>query len=259
MKKYLSLSLLLSISINAFSAEKITLVADVWPPYSGDAGKSEGFMVELTKEIFSDAGIEVIYLNKPWERAVKDVIEGKIDGAVGSNNRDIPAEHVILPYEEQAIESFDFFTHKDSTWEYKGLDSLNGNSVAITAGYTFGEVLDKKLAELKSEGKLFTITGENPLFTAINLLEKKRVNIYIDNKFVVHYSLKLLKKEATTLRHAGNQKSLDPRLYVAFSKKRPNSAKYAEILAKGTKNLRKSGKLKIILDKYGVQDWKKFP
>lgn len=44
---------------------------------------------------------------------------------------------------------------------------------------------------------------------------------------------------------------------IAFSPALPQSEKYAEILSAGIAELRKSGELKQILSKYGLEDWKK--
>ncbi|MNT92496.1 hypothetical protein D3C72_2337940 [compost metagenome] len=47
----------------------------------------------------------------------------------------------------------------------------------------------------------------------------------------------------------------DPFLYVSFSPANPKSPQYAALITKGISELRQSGELKKILDKYGVLDW----
>ena len=45
--------------------------------------------------------------------------------------------------------------------------------------------------------------------------------------------------------------------YIAFSPVLPKSEEYAQILSNGMIELRKTGKLEKILNKYGLTDWKK--
>jgi ABC-type amino acid transport substrate-binding protein len=45
-------------------------------------------------------------------------------------------------------------------------------------------------------------------------------------------------------------------LFVAFSPGKDSSKKYSEQFSAGIADLRKSGKLKQILDRYNVKDWK---
>jgi polar amino acid transport system substrate-binding protein len=46
-------------------------------------------------------------------------------------------------------------------------------------------------------------------------------------------------------------------LFIAFSPKEPKAKIYANILAKETKEMRKSGELKKILATYNLTDWQK--
>jgi polar amino acid transport system substrate-binding protein len=45
-------------------------------------------------------------------------------------------------------------------------------------------------------------------------------------------------------------------IYIAFSPSKQGSADYARILSEGIIELRKTGELQVILNKYGLQDWK---
>ena len=56
--------------------------------------------------------------------------------------------------------------------------------------------------------------------------------------------------------HAGSASESIP-LYVAFSPSNPKSETYAKIVSDGVEKLRKSGALKSIMNRYGLEDWKK--
>ena len=46
------------------------------------------------------------------------------------------------------------------------------------------------------------------------------------------------------------------KIYLAFSPKNPKSKSYARLISKGIIEMRASGDLQKILDKYGMRDWK---
>ena len=45
-------------------------------------------------------------------------------------------------------------------------------------------------------------------------------------------------------------------IYIAFSPKRADSQRYARMLSEGVVQLRRTGRLAVILSKYGLKDWK---
>ena len=57
------------------------------------------------------------------------------------------------------------------------------------------------------------------------------------------------------VRMAGNLKSSED-LYLAVSEAHPNARRLTKIISKGIVTLRKTARLKEILSKYGVSDWK---
>lgn len=67
MSKWLpSLALLLAVVLQCARAETITIVADPWCPYNCEPGSDEpGFMVEIARRVFAEAGIEVRYETVP--------------------------------------------------------------------------------------------------------------------------------------------------------------------------------------------------
>ena len=54
---------------------------------------------------------------------------------------------------------------------------------------------------------------------------------------------------------AGDVDHMDE-IFMAFSPAKDSSKKYSQIFDEGLVELRKSGKLQEILDRYGVKDWK---
>ena len=84
----------------------------------------------------------------------------------------------------------------------------------------------------------------------------KRLDGVVVNPNVFNYILKDMPEFKNHFKIVSKNVANDPDLFVAFSPINPNSKKYTQLISDGMSNLRKSGKLKTILSKYGVSDWK---
>ena len=87
------------------------------------------------------------------------------------------------------------------------------------------------------------------------MMLKDRIDALLDDRVVLQYTLKRM-KQTELFTEAGMPEDANP-VYIAFSPAKPESKKYAEILVKGIEELRKSGELDKIMDKYGMKDWEK--
>ncbi len=88
------------------------------------------------------------------------------------------------------------------------------------------------------------------------MTEAKRLDGFIENPLVLEYNLKLMKKNIKKFKAVGPNLANDPDLFISFAPGHPKSKEYAKILDLGMVEMRKSGRLKAILAKYGLQDWK---
>ena len=95
-------------------------------------------------------------------------------------------------------------------------------------------------------------TGERPLLLNVKKLRELRVDTVIENVHVMDYSLR--KYRITGVRLAGCDASTP--IYMAISPAREDAAKIASSMAQGIRKLRKTGRMREILAKYGLSDWK---
>jgi polar amino acid transport system substrate-binding protein len=249
MKKFFSLFVVLAMFsvVSPLHADTITLVADPWIPYTGEEGGEEaGFMIEFAVKVLEKAGHSVVYKNVPWDQAVEETRKGKYNAIVGAYKEDAP--DFIFPENEQGLGSNSFFVSTGNPWKYSGVESLKGKKIGIMSGYSYGEVMDKffkgnpdvvaesdlvKLLEKLSEGKIDTIIEDN--------------NVFMDA------AMKNYMDEDVAEAGSVGEHNL---IYVAFSPADSKSKGYADVLSKGMVELRQSGTLKTILEKYGLEDWK---
>ena len=230
----------------------ITLRTDTWCPYACDPkSKKPGFMIEIAKEAFKKAGHIVQYENMNWPRAVADVKSGKYDGLVACSKADVP--DFIFPNVPTGMTTTYIYTLKDSNWTYRNRDSLKNKKIGIINNYTYGDEIDKLINEKNSSLK--SVSGEDPLLRLIQMTISKRLDGFIENPLVLDYTLNKIKKDKGIFSIASMDFSINPQLFIAFSPTNPKSKEYAKILDDGVIELRKSGRLKEILSKYGLSDW----
>ena len=100
-------------------AETITIVADEWPPFNGKPqSNAEGYMVDVVRTVFNARGIEVIYQNVPWKRAIRGTLSGKYNAAIGASKND--GDGLIFPEEELARNVLAFYVKKGNPWRFEG-------------------------------------------------------------------------------------------------------------------------------------------
>lgn len=253
MRKFLLLSIF---SANFLLADVITLRADEWCPYNCQPdSQNPGFVVEIAKEVFSKAGHTVEYKLLPWKRTLQQVIDGTYVGAIGTGATDAKERGLIIPSVEQGYSGNVFVTKKENPWKYEGVESLASVKIGIISGYSYGEKIDKYIESAKDKPDMVQIvSGDDALTINLKKLDAGKIDVVIDDKAVLMLKIRELGMQ-DKIKIAGEDEAAP--IYIGFSPKNPKSKEYAELLAKGTEELRKSGKLKEILAKYGLEDWKK--
>lgn len=234
-------------------ADVITLRADEWCPYNcAEDSDKPGYGIELAKEIFAKAGHTVEYKTMAWARALEEGRKGSIVAVIGADKTE--ASDFVFPNQPVAVIDNTFVVKKGNAWKYAGPASLEKLKLGAIQGYSYvGEVGTYMTANAKNAARVDMVGGDNALEMNLKKLAAGRVDATVDAKPVLAY--KLLKLNlADKVEFAG---SVDPsEIYIAFSPANPKSKDYAAILEKGIADLRASGRLKQILDGYGVTDWK---
>lgn len=247
-----SFALWLFMSVAAFGADSIKLRADAWMPYNGDPKDAKpGFSLEIARAALEPHGVSIDYQIMPWARAVKDLESGEIDALIGALGDEMPG--MFMPSESVGQVTTEAITLAGSNWTYTGLASLDAVKVGFTRGYTYADDIDKYLAA-NAKKNVMEVGGDGPLVQARALLERKRIDAFIEGEQVFLWGLT---PEQKALYKIGGQVVPAKDIFVAFSPKAANGKRWADLLSKGIADLRATGKLKEILAKYGMSDWKK--
>ena len=270
MKKYLFLLGFNLIFVSLFSAaqaedaadtstsgKEISIVADEWCPYNCKPdSENPGFMIEIAKQIFEPKGIKINYQVMPWERAIEQTRKGSFNAIVGAGVGDAP--DFIYPAEPIGYTSNVFYVKSDSSWKFEDIESLKTVSLGVIDGYTYETKLDEYIvANANNPLKIQAVSGETGLDQNFKKLTKGRIDVYLENmnvaqKYIADNNL------WGKFKVAGQIQSDDVKqhyLYIAFSPVNAESAGFAKTLSEGVVELRNSGKLKDILNKYNLRDW----
>lgn len=250
--RYFACLLLIIVSPFITVAKTITLVADEWYPVNGDPKSDKpGYMIEIAKEIFKEKGYEVIYKIKPWERSILETRLGKEDCVVGAAKEDAP--DFIFPSASFGHLDIGFYTHQSSPWVYEGIESLKQKALGAMSGYSYDDgELDAYIQDNQKTPKIQLEFGNNGLDKLIKLLQHQRIDIIIETPAIMDSKIK--EQQIQDIKLSGKL-GLDRSMYIACTPVKDTTDQYIKWLDEGLTTLRQNGRLKTILDKYGLKDW----
>ena len=239
-----------------FSDSLITLnvLSDVWYPYCGESGtKNEGYIINILRVIFEKEGYRINYQNRPWARCIEEVRAGSAHALAGCTYEEV--KEFEIPTENIGYYTNVFFVLDNSKFVFNGISSLLGERLGIIQNYGYAPSINTYADTLTNQENLVFSRGENPLGSMILGLLAERVSVVKKKKITFLYTSKLMGYKENTFKEVGALNDVYD-LLVAFSPNKPESKKLRQIFDKRIKEMRKSGELKLILDKYQIPDWK---
>lgn len=242
------------------AADTLQVTLDDYCPYyckddsSGEARLAEqpGFVVEILQYAFGSGPDAIEYRFHPWERGLLDVSQGKLDALIMAARSEAP--ELIYPQQEQARSEGCYYTRRDSTWRYQGIDSLRQPRLTLINGFAYSEPLNSYLTATGRAGNVSYVYGGKPLLRILQMIEIGRTDVTMDDATVVDHLLLVAGLQDSIKKAGCSPNRID--FYVGFSPKNPLSAARAERLSNAMTELRRTGQLQQILARYGVTDWK---
>lgn len=234
----------------AAQADTVVIRADHWYPMNGNPGDTNpGFMIEIAQRTLAQAGHTVDYDLMPWERALHSAENGVIDCVVGAYQSDAP--NLLFPENSQGVDITGTFVKKGSPWRYSDLDALKSVQIGAISGYSYGDDLDAFIQQNPQNVQL--LSGDTALEQNIRKLLSGRIDMILESPAVLNAKLKTLNLQGQ-VEFAGAVGKPE-NLYIACTPKKASSHAYIKLISDGTQQLRQSGELKKILEKYGLSDW----
>lgn len=244
------LMLVASVSLRA---ETLVIAADIWCPINCATNTEQpGIFVELTREIFAESGIDVHYETRNWARVLQQVRSGEVNAAIGAGHEDAP--DFLFTQTPVALSRNCFYTLSDSQWRFSGVESLQGVRLGVINDYSYGEALNAYVAAQRSdrEGRVQVASGDRALALNLSKLRHRRIDVMIENTWVVQHQLREQGVEEG-LREAGCRQP-DMPIYLAFSPALKTSVEHVRIFEQGLRRYRESGRLAALLQRYGVSE-----
>lgn len=233
----------------AESDKRIVVVADPWCPHNCKAGATqEGYMVDIAREALAEAGYTLEYQNLTWIRALRMTRRGQFHAVVGAFRTDAP--DFVFPDVAQGRASISLFTHPDNDWTYKGITSLEGQTLLTINGYSYTAELDDYIDRNRdNRQRIWILSGPALLKRALSLLEKDRADVFAEDDYVMAWAIRN-DPDIDQPRRAGQVG--ETLSYLAFSPAIENSPELARILSEGTQKLIENGRMDAILKSYGL-------
>ena len=246
--------ILLVIGATPALADTISIRADVWCPYNCNPDdKKPGYGIEIVKTIFENAGHRIDYANMNWADSIARTRKREFTAIIGATNHDAP--DFIFPNEPIGMSSITYAIRIDDKSIIHSVNDLKDKLLGVIDAYSYNPSVDTYIANSRLDAKKIHVSaGDDALETNINLLLNKKLDVVCDDTNVLFY--KTNKMSVFSKLKMGRDKGNLTKIYLAFSPSHPKAKAYAALLDKGIIELRSNGKLKLILQKYGLSDWK---
>lgn len=162
----------------------LTVVADEWPPFSGENLVGNGMSPDIIVHVLRRAGYQAKVSIVPWARIMHGVRTGKADfDVIGSLFYD-PELDGSIAYSESYIETDVKFVRRIGTdTDFDGLASLRPYSIAVGDGFLYEEQFDK--ADYLR--KVVVTTA----LQGVQLVESGRVDLTLDSTDVIDYAIRV--------------------------------------------------------------------
>lgn len=228
----------------AGAAERVRLVADVWPPFTDVTLPEGGLATDLVSTALRRAGYETVYEQVPWARAMLGISEGRHDVLVNawfSNER----THIGQFSKEYLLNRIRFLKRKDSPIGYRSLAELNDYLIAVVRGYAYFPAFD-------DDPNLKTLPVHN-FSMAARLLAVGRVDLTLEDEYVARFNLA---REPAQVREAIEflpGSLTENSLHILVSLKNPHHAEIVAAFDREIAAMKADGSYDALFIRHGLQ------
>lgn len=223
------------------AAEPVTLVADEWPPFSGNDLPGKGLAIDVTRTVLERAGYEVQAAILPWARIVDGAKTGEYD-ITTSLFADVEMEKYLHYAEPFYTTEVRFIRRKGEDIVFDGLESLQPYSIAVGSGFLYEPGFDA--AEYLNKFEVTTT------LQGIQMLAAGHVDLTLDSADVLRHSMQLGGEDLE-----GKLEMMDPPvtrqdIHMAVSRSRSDHTKIVEDFNRVLREMKSDGSLATLLAKH---------
>lgn len=214
-------------------------VEDGWPPYADAQGR--GLSTDIVTAAFAVAGLEVAIETKPYARVLRELESGQLDAGYNVVPQTSTEQRFIFGSVPVLTATVSFYYAPGAVKPYRSVaDIPTGTTIASIIDYEYGDQFEAQ----RSRFREYKVMRQSQI---IRMLMAGRVDMAVMYDRVVEYTLNRMDLPADTLVRGALNHTSD--VYVAFSRKNPRSAEYAELLDQGLLEIRRNGVYDQILNR----------
>jgi len=236
------LLLVYSLVAAAFTKKTVSLASLEWPPYIGQALPNKGYVAQIAVEAFARAGYEVNIVFLPWNRAVKETLQGKHDAYFPEYASDEVAQQFLFSYPFPGG-PLGFFKRKGAPIVFRSLEDLKLYRIGVVRGYV-------NAPEFDAADYLTKDMAPDDLSNLKKLIGK-HIDLAVADKFVGFYLLKNQWPEQKDAVEFVEPPLESKDLFVCFPKSTPGSQELHKAFNLGLQRLKQDGHLDALIAQRG--------
>lgn len=233
----LLLGLLLGLPLVDCRAQQLVIGAeDDWAPYSSNIdGQARGFAVDVVREAYAAAGVNVAFRVLPYVRCMAMARLGEIAGCFDAVPNHLIAERYLWPDKPLFSTRMNVYALAGSAEHGLHARDFEGKTVGVTRDYEYGDEFDlnqkivREVGTKNEQGFRKLLAGRMQYMAA-----EERIAKALFVRYPAQFCGKF--KEVGTV--------ATPGLYIAFSKHDPAAAGHLRKFNEGFALLHKSGRYK---------------
>lgn len=170
---------------------EIVVAADVWMPFTGEANShSEGYMIDVCKDILSLEGLKTKYISNSWDTCLSGIKDGSYDIIVGISEAEAISNNLIFSEYNYANIVGIIVQNANDPWKYTGVDSLLQKKFGVIAGYMYGDVINEYIDSNRTNSSLIKVyTTNEPTLALFDGMLNKEIDAFIEEKLVYNFAI----------------------------------------------------------------------
>jgi ABC-type amino acid transport substrate-binding protein len=212
--------------------DQLNLTSTDWCPYiCADKGKP-GFIVEYMTELLARNGVSLKVDVFPWSRSISLARQGEYDGVLTATESETPDFH-LTTYLSGTYQDC-LFKRIGSDISYKDRASFQNLVLGGIKDYGYSEPMNSVIANPQEGEKTYLISHADPLKLLIQMADKGRVDLFVEDQAVLNYFIKL-NPDQNLVERAG---CVDAKpFYTAISPKSVNGEYWLMLLNKALNSM----------------------
>jgi polar amino acid transport system substrate-binding protein len=234
-------------------AHDVNVATSRYCPLACDPSEAphDGIMHEVLRRTFEGSEYRLIFHEMPYVRAIRETLDGQYDAISYAGT--VHAEDFVFVRNLDMINVVQFATRADSTWQYRGVGSLDQIRFSIPKGFRTGnsEVDEYLNRHERDASRIRMSSRDNPTMAQSSNL-RCMLNYRIDAMLVGSLAFRYIARQEGVSNLVRVDSEPVAMFYnrIAFSPRCPNGEELRDMVERKVREMRASGELQRIFDHY---------